>query len=90
MQRLTPAERLVAAMAMEGLPYKSIARELGKSPATVRNQLHAIYQKLGVGNRMGYYDTSGALRDMLQNHLLQLLCIVAMEPPTSIAPNRCA
>ncbi|MES3023313.1 MAG: glucose-6-phosphate dehydrogenase [Pseudomonadota bacterium] len=43
-----------------------------------------IAEKLGVGNRMGYYDTSGALRDMLQNHLLQLLCIVAMEPPTSI------
>ncbi|MGK5072533.1 response regulator transcription factor [Janthinobacterium sp. ZB1P44] len=51
MQRLTPAERLVAAMATKGLPYKSIARELGKSPATVRNQLHAIYQKLGVANR---------------------------------------
>ena len=51
MQRLTPAERLVAAMATKGLPYKSIARELGKSPATVRNQLHAIYQKLDVGNR---------------------------------------
>ncbi|USX15907.1 glucose-6-phosphate dehydrogenase [Oxalobacteraceae bacterium OTU3CAMAD1] len=46
-----------------------------------------IAEKLGVGNRMGYYDTSGALRDMLQNHLLQLLCIVAMEPPTSIAPD---
>lgn len=46
-----------------------------------------IAEKLGVGNRIGYYDTSGALRDMLQNHLLQLLCIVAMEPPTSIAPD---
>ena len=46
-----------------------------------------IAEKLGVGNRLGYYDTSGALRDMLQNHLLQLLCIVAMEPPTSIAPD---
>ncbi len=46
-----------------------------------------IAEELGVGNRMGYYDTSGALRDMLQNHLLQLLCIVAMEPPTSIAPD---
>ncbi len=46
-----------------------------------------IAEQLGVGNRMGYYDTSGALRDMLQNHLLQLLCIVAMEPPTSIAPD---
>jgi len=46
-----------------------------------------IAEDLGVGNRMGYYDSSGALRDMLQNHLLQLLCIVAMEPPTSIAPD---
>ncbi|RJG27170.1 glucose-6-phosphate dehydrogenase [Massilia cavernae] len=46
-----------------------------------------IAEKLGVGNRLGYYDASGALRDMLQNHLLQLLCIVAMEPPTSIAPD---
>ncbi len=40
-----------------------------------------IAEELGVGNRMGYYESSGALRDMLQNHLLQLLCIVAMEPP---------
>ncbi|NEX61643.1 glucose-6-phosphate dehydrogenase [Noviherbaspirillum galbum] len=46
-----------------------------------------IAESLGVGNRIGYYDTSGALRDMLQNHLLQLLCIVAMEPPTSATPN---
>jgi glucose-6-phosphate 1-dehydrogenase len=46
-----------------------------------------IAEKIGVGNRMGYYDSSGALRDMLQNHLLQLLCIVAMEPPTSIASD---
>jgi glucose-6-phosphate 1-dehydrogenase len=46
-----------------------------------------IAEKLGVGNRMGYYETAGALRDMLQNHLLQLLCIVAMEPPTSITAD---
>ena len=46
-----------------------------------------IAEELGVGNRMGYYETSGALRDMLQNHLLQLLCIVAMEPPTSATPD---
>lgn len=51
MQRLTPAERAVAAMAMHGTPYKMIARTLDKSPATVRNQLHMIYQKLGVSNR---------------------------------------
>ena len=41
MQRLTPAERAVAAMAMHGTPYKMIARTLDKSPATVRNQLRA-------------------------------------------------
>ena len=46
-----------------------------------------IAEELGVGNRMEYYETAGALRDMLQNHLLQLLCIVAMEPPISATPN---
>ncbi|MGN6704104.1 MAG: glucose-6-phosphate dehydrogenase [Burkholderiaceae bacterium] len=46
-----------------------------------------IAEELGVGNRMEYYEHSGALRDMLQNHLLQLLCIVAMEPPVSITPD---
>lgn len=48
---LTPAERQVAVMAAEGAPYKTIAKVLGKSPATVRNQLHAVYQKLDVANR---------------------------------------
>ena len=37
----------------------------------------------GVGHRGGYYDQSGALRDMMQNHLMQLLCLVAMEPMVS-------
>ena len=46
-----------------------------------------IAEELGVGNRMEYYEQSGALRDMLQNHLLQLLCIVAMEPPVSVTPD---
>ena len=41
-------------------------------------------ESLGVGTRGGYYDNSGALRDMVQNHLLQLLCLVAMEPPTYV------
>ncbi|GAB3994562.1 glucose-6-phosphate dehydrogenase [Nocardioides marmoraquaticus] len=41
-------------------------------------------ETLGVGGRAGYYDGSGALRDMVQNHLLQLLCLVAMEPPTYV------
>ena len=38
-------------------------------------------ERIGVGSRGGYYDTSGAMRDMIQNHLLQVLAIVAMEPP---------
>ena len=38
-------------------------------------------EKIGVGERGGYYDTSGAMRDMIQNHLLQVLAVVAMEPP---------
>jgi glucose-6-phosphate 1-dehydrogenase len=37
----------------------------------------------GIGTRAGYYDPAGVVRDMLQNHLLQLLCITAMEPPVS-------
>jgi glucose-6-phosphate 1-dehydrogenase len=40
-------------------------------------------EDLGIGSRAGYYDTSGALRDLIQNHMLQLLCHVAMEPPVS-------
>ncbi len=46
-----------------------------------------IAEEIGVGNRLDYYDTAGALRDMLQNHLLQLLCIVAMEPPVAATPD---
>jgi len=39
-------------------------------------------EKIGVGSRGGYYDTSGTMRDMIQNHLLQVLAVVAMEPPS--------
>jgi glucose-6-phosphate 1-dehydrogenase len=46
-----------------------------------------VAETLGVEGRAGYYDTAGALRDMVQNHMLQLLCLVAMEPPTSTAAN---
>jgi len=42
-----------------------------------------VSESLGVEGRAGYYDRSGALRDMVQNHILQLLCLVAMEPPMS-------
>ena len=46
-----------------------------------------VAETLGVGNRSAYYDRAGALRDMVQNHMLQLLCMVAMEPPSSLAPD---
>lgn len=42
-----------------------------------------VSESLGLGSRAGYYDGIGALRDMLQNHLTQLLTLVAMEPPSS-------
>lgn len=44
-------------------------------------------ESLGVGERAGYYDHSGALRDMIQNHLMQLLCLTAMEAPTSFSAD---
>jgi glucose-6-phosphate 1-dehydrogenase len=43
-----------------------------------------VAETLGVGGRGAYYDESGAIRDMVQNHMLQLLCLVAMEPPSSL------
>jgi glucose-6-phosphate 1-dehydrogenase len=43
-----------------------------------------VAETVGLAGRAGYYDTSGALRDMAQNHILQLLCLTAMEPPPSI------
>jgi glucose-6-phosphate 1-dehydrogenase len=43
-----------------------------------------VAEAIGVEDRAGYYDKSGALRDMLQNHILQLLCLVGMEPPTRL------
>lgn len=43
-----------------------------------------VAEDIGVEGRAGYYDRAGALRDMLQNHLMQLLSVVAMEPPASL------
>jgi glucose-6-phosphate 1-dehydrogenase len=44
-------------------------------------------EQLGIENRAGYYEGTGALRDMVQNHLLQLLCLIAMEPPTDLSAD---
>jgi glucose-6-phosphate 1-dehydrogenase len=49
-------------------------------------QITAV-EPLGVEGRAGYYDKSGAMRDMVQNHLLQLLTLTAMEPPTSLSAD---
>ena len=43
-----------------------------------------VAETLGLENRGSYYDEVGAIKDMLQNHMLQILCLVSMEPPTSI------
>ncbi|MGB3281194.1 MAG: glucose-6-phosphate dehydrogenase, partial [Pseudorhodobacter sp.] len=46
-----------------------------------------VAETVGVDGRGAYYDTSGAMRDMVQNHLMQLLCLIAMEPPYHFDPN---
>ena len=60
-------------------------------PLWNRNYIHHVEitnaETIGVGSRGGYYDTSGALRDMLQNHLMQVVAHVAMEPPISPDAN---
>jgi len=54
-------------------------------PVWNRNYIDSVQitaaEDLGIGSRAGYYDQAGALRDLVQNHMLQLLCHVAMEPP---------
>jgi glucose-6-phosphate 1-dehydrogenase len=53
----------------------------------IRHVQITVAEELGVGRRGQFYDKTGALRDMVQNHLLQLLCIMAMEPPVSSVPD---
>jgi glucose-6-phosphate 1-dehydrogenase len=47
-----------------------------------------VAETVGLEGRAGYYDHAGALRDMVQNHMLQLLCLIAMEPPVSLDADR--
>ncbi|MXU64175.1 glucose-6-phosphate dehydrogenase [Oceanomicrobium pacificus] len=46
-----------------------------------------VAESIGVAGRGGYYDKSGAMRDMVQNHIMQLLCLTAMEPPSRFDPD---
>ena len=64
----------------------SIFEPLWRSPFIKSVQI-TVAESVGVGSRAGFYDGTGAMRDMIQNHLLQLLCIVAMEPPVSLDPD---
>src|ERR1700759_893636 len=45
-------------------------------------------EDIGIGSRAGYYEGAGALRDLVQNHMMQLLALLAMEPPTAFEANR--
>ncbi|MDB4088755.1 glucose-6-phosphate dehydrogenase [Flavobacteriales bacterium] len=58
--------------------------ELAWNAQNIDNIQITASESLGVGSRKGYYDKFGALKDMVQNHLLQLLCLVAMEPPAKL------
>jgi len=53
----------------------------------VDNVQITVAETVGVQGRGAYYDTSGAMRDMVQNHMMQLLCLIAMEPPYHFDPN---
>ena len=53
----------------------------------IENVQISVCEKIGVEDRGAYYDHSGALRDMVQNHVMQLLCLIAMEPPVSFDAN---
>jgi glucose-6-phosphate 1-dehydrogenase len=51
---------------------------------TVDHVQITVSEKLGVGDRGGYYEEAGALRDMVQNHMLQVMSLISMEPPVSL------
>lgn len=46
-----------------------------------------VAEELGIGTRAGYYDQAGALRDMFQNHMMQMLSLIAMEPPATFSAD---
>ncbi|HTX71667.1 MAG TPA: glucose-6-phosphate dehydrogenase [Rectinemataceae bacterium] len=75
---------------VQNLLYLRFANSIFE-PVWNRNHIEYIeidvLESGGIGTRGGYYDHAGAARDMLQNHLVQLLCLTAMEPPSSLRPE---
>ena len=61
--------------------------EIAWNGVNIDNIQITVSENLGVENRAAYYDKSGALLDMVQNHILQLLCLVGMEPPNALDPD---
>lgn len=64
----------------------AILEPLWRAP-NIRSVQITVAESVGVGSRAGFYNGTGAMRDMVQNHLLQLLCIIAMEPPVALDPD---
>ncbi|MDA8427564.1 MAG: glucose-6-phosphate dehydrogenase [Treponema sp.] len=75
---------------VQNLIYLRFANSIFE-PIWNRNHIESIeidvLESGGIGTRGGYYDRAGASRDMMQNHLVQLLCLTAMEPPASLRPE---
>lgn len=69
------------------LRFANIMFEPLWNKASIEHVQITISETVGVEDRWAYYNEFGAIRDMVQNHLLQLLCLVAMEPPASEAPE---
>src|SRR5690554_6383501 len=46
-----------------------------------------VAESVGIAGRWGYFDKAGQIRDMIQNHLLQLLCLIAMDPPSDLSAD---
>jgi glucose-6-phosphate 1-dehydrogenase len=69
------------------LRFANIAFEPLWTNHTIDHVQITVAETEGVGDRWPYYNDYGALRDMLQNHMIQLLCLVAMEPPADLDPD---